>query len=164
MISPSIISKINEQIERSVHLAGLVPPGRLDWRPPISGAWSIGEVLGHLLDCMAGFCAVLYAAHPEPLRHFVELQRLPVNHVCGPDEAARRIRYYILHIDEGFALLKEEDLDRKLPTVFVSGGETLLMLLLGNLEHLINHKHQLFMYLKLMAVNVATEDLYQLRG
>jgi len=39
-----------------------------------------------------------------------------------------------------------------------------LTLLLGNLEHLINHKHQLFSYLKQMGVPVATPDLYQLRG
>jgi hypothetical protein len=37
-------------------------------------------------------------------------------------------------------------------------------LLLGNLEHLINHKHQLFLYLKLMGVPVGTPDLYQFRG
>jgi len=164
MISAALISKINEQIERSVHLTGFVPAGQLQWRPPIPGAWSIGEVLGHLLDCLAGFCAVLYAAHPESLRHFADLQQLPVNHVCGPDEASERIGHYRRHIDQGFALLKDEDLDKKLPTVFVTGGETLLMLLLGNLEHLINHKHQLFMYLKLMAVNVGTEDLYRFRG
>ena len=53
---------------------------------------------------------------------------------------------------------------RKLPTVFVAEGETLLTLLLGNLEHVINHKHQLFMYLKLMTVSVSTEDLYRFRG
>jgi hypothetical protein len=37
-------------------------------------------------------------------------------------------------------------------------------LLLGNLEHLINHKHQLFMYVKLMGVAAGTRDLYRFRG
>jgi hypothetical protein len=32
------------------------------------------------------------------------------------------------------------DLGRKLPTVFVTEGEPIVNLLLGNLEHLINHK------------------------
>jgi hypothetical protein len=32
--------------------------------------------------------------------------------------------------------------------VFVPQGEPLLTLLLGNLEHFINHKYQLFSYLK----------------
>jgi hypothetical protein len=135
----------------------------LQWRPPIPGAWPAGELLGHLLDCVAGFCAVLYAANPEQLQDLANLRLLPVNHVCGPRQARERIELYRLHIDRGFALLKDADLDRKLPTVFVPGGEPLLTLLLGNLEHLINHKHQLFMYLKLMAVNVGTADLYRFR-
>ena len=50
-----------------------------------------------------------------------------------------------------------------MPTVFVAQGESILTLLLGNLEHLINHKHQLFTYLKQMGVPVATPDLYRFR-
>ena len=40
----------------------------------------------------------------------------------------------------------------------------MLTLLLGNLEHLVNHKHQLFSYLKLLGAPVRTPDLYRLRG
>lgn len=69
----------------------------------------------------------------------------------------------IAHIDEGFALLEDQDLSRRLPTVFVRSGEPILTLLLGNLEHLINHKHQLFTYLKLMGIDVRTRDLYRFR-
>jgi hypothetical protein len=34
--------------------------------------------------------------------------------------------------------------------------------LLANLEHFINHKYQLFFYLKLLGVSVDTRDLYKL--
>jgi uncharacterized damage-inducible protein DinB len=70
---------------------------------------------------------------------------------------------YRAHIQEGFALLTDGDLARRVPTVFVAQGESILTLLLGNLEHLINHKHQLFTYLKQMGVPVATPDLYRFR-
>jgi hypothetical protein len=160
----ALASKINEQIERTDHLITLVPPQQLQWRPPVRGAWPVSELLGHLSDCLAGFCAVLYAADPERLRHFEGLRNLPVNDACGPDEARERIAFYRRHIDQGFALLADADLDRKVSTVFVPGGETLLTLFLGNLEHLINHKHQLFLYLKLMDVEVGTADLYCFRG
>ena len=53
---------------------------------------------------------------------------------------------------------------RPIPTVFVPDGEPVLTLLLGNLEHLINHKHELFTAIKQMGVPVATRDLYRLRG
>jgi hypothetical protein len=69
-----------------------------------------------------------------------------------------------VHIDEGFALLRDADLGREVPTVFVKHGEPLLTLFLGNLEHLMNHKHQLFTYLKEMGVDVMSQDLYRFRG
>ena len=49
-----------------------------------------------------------------------------------------------------------------LKTVFTT--ESVLTLLLGNLEHLVNHKYQLFVYLKLLGVPVATGDIYCWRG
>jgi hypothetical protein len=163
-LAGAVAAKIEEQIERTLHLVDLVPSDRLQLTPPIPGAWPICELLGHLLDCMAGVCAVLYAAHPDTLAHFAKLRTLPVNLACGPDEARQRIGSYGAHIEEGFAALRDADLSRKLPTVFVADGEAVLTLLLGNLEHLINHKHQLFLYLKMLPVPVGTADLYRLRG
>ena len=131
---------------------------------PVPDAWTVGELLGHLLECIAGFCAVLAAAEPQRLAHFLDLRELPVNHECSPEEAAARIAIYGAHIEEGFGLLTDADLARRLPTVFVAQGELLLTLLLANLEHLINHKHQLFTYLKQMGVPVSTRDLYRFRA
>jgi hypothetical protein len=131
-IVSAVASSIREQIERTVHLIGLAPEEHGEWRPPIPGAWPVGELLGHLLDCLAGFCAVLYAAHPEGLAHFAGLRKLPVNCVCSAGEARERIATYRLHIEQGFALLTDADLTRKLPTVFVADGEPVLTLLLGN--------------------------------
>jgi hypothetical protein len=163
-LTGSVAGKIREQIDRTVHLIGFVPADRLLWAPPIAGAWSFGELLGHLLDCLAGVCAVLQAAHPEELAHFAELRALPVNFPCRPDEARVRIALYRARIEQGFAVLRDSELGSKLPTVFVPDGETVLTLLLGNLEHLINHKHQLFAYLKMLPVEVGTADLYALRS
>jgi hypothetical protein len=150
----SLLAKVDEQIERTVHLIELLPAGGAD------GAL----LLGHLLECMAGFCAVLAAALPESLAHFAALRELPVNHACAAAEAVRRIETYRAHIGEGFAALQDDDLSRLLPTVFVPRGETVLTLLLGNLEHLINHKHQLFVLLRTLGCQVGTADLYRLRG
>jgi len=86
-----------------------------------------------------------------------------VNQFCHPDEAAKQIDLYAQHIDHGFQLCTNADLCRKIRTVFVPEGETLLTILLGNLEHLINHKYQLFFYLKLAGLQVTTSDLYALR-
>jgi hypothetical protein len=147
-------AKLDEQIERLDHLIGLLPQDPGDAAP----------LLGHLLDCLAGFCAVLYAVDPIRLPHFARLRELPVNHRCGRDEARARIADYCTRIGEGFALLDDAALAKRLPTVFVGEGETVVTLLLGNLEHLINHKHQLFTHLKRIGAAVGTPDLYHFRG
>jgi hypothetical protein len=160
----SLLLKIQEQIDRTVHLINLLPADRPNWKPPIPGAWPVEMLLGHLLDCLAGFCAVLATVEPKRLEHFSELRNLPVNRACSPGDALSQIKLYGARIDEGFALLEDPALGRTVGTVFVESGETVLTLLLGNLEHLINHKHQLFTYLKQMGVEVNTRDLYRFRG
>ena len=155
LLCTSLLLKIQEQIDRTVHLINLLPEDRLD-RP-------IQLLLGHLLDCLAGFCAVLAVVEPLRLAHFSQLRSLPVNHACSPDDAIARIALYQARIEEGFDLLEDASLSKTVATVFVERGETILTLFLGNLEHLINHKHQLFMYLKQMGVEVTTRDLYRFR-
>ena len=164
-IVESIHLKLHEQIERTEHLIRLVPSDKIGWDPRLpQGSTDVGHLLGHLLDCMAGFCAVFYAAFPQQLGDFSGLQLLPVNHFCGAEEALSRIRQYAAHIGHGFALCTDNDLPRMVPSVFVPEGEPLATLLLGNLEHLINHKYQLFFYLKLLGIPVTSRDIYQWRG
>jgi hypothetical protein len=151
----SLRDKIQEQTERIAHLIALIPADRAE---------SVARLLGHLLDCCAGVCAVLAAASPAQFAHFSDLRDRPVNHACTPAEAIERITVYRAHIDQGFAALADTDLARLIPTVFVPRGEPLLTLFLGNLEHLINHKHELFTSIKQMGVKIGTPDLYRLRG
>jgi hypothetical protein len=162
-IVESIQLKLREQIQKTEHLIRLIPPDRIGWNPQWeSGSSDIGHLLGHLLDCLAGFCAVFHAAFPRNLEGVLELHSLPVNHFCRPDEAAGRIEAYVKFIERGFALCRDEDLRRRLTTVFAT--ESVMTLLLGNLEHLINHKYQLFVYLKILGVPVGTGDIYCWRG
>jgi hypothetical protein len=163
VLCTSLLTKIHEQIERIEQLLTKVPGDRLDWTPEAPRSWPAARVVSHLLECLAGFCAVLAALHPERLSHFKELRAMPAIQWNAGSSAVERLAVYQSHIDEGFASLTDEDLKRVIPTVFVETGESALTLMLGNLEHLINHKHQLFTYLKMMGVEVGTADLYCLR-
>lgn len=162
LIRTAFLSKLEHQIERTQHLITLIPTDKLKWNPA-PDALRLCEVLGHLLECMAGFCATLYAVDPARLAHFQRLREQRVNHCCEIDEARARIINYAEHIREGFALLDDADLGKRISTVFAPEGEAMMTILLGNLEHLINHKYQLFFYLKLLGVRVGTADLYMLR-
>lgn len=164
VIVESIRLKLREQIDKSERLIRLIPPEHLRWHPTVSSpAMDVGHLLGHLLDCLAGFCAVFEAALPGRVAGIEQLRSQPVNHFCTPEEALGRIDGYMAAIHRGFDLCSDDDLSRILPTVFGT-TEPLARLLLGNLEHVVNHKHQLFIYLKFLGVPVATRDLYQFRG
>lgn len=159
----SVHAKVREQIKMAQKMIEQLPDD-LEWRPAIAArTMDVGHLLGHLLECLSGFCAVFYAAFPKEMAHAIALKDKPVNHLCGKDEAQERIAEYAVRITEGFALCRDEDLARRIPSLFVPKGETLMTLLLGNLEHLINHKYQLFFYLKSMGVAVETRDLYRFR-
>ena len=161
-VATLFLSKLEEQLERTQHLISLIPPDKLEWKPQ-PDSLRMGDLLGHLLECLAGFCATLYALDSERLSHFARLRELPVNHCCGIEEASERIRDYETHIRVGFALLADDELAKRVPTVFVAEGEAVMTLLLGNLEHVINHKFQLYFYLKLLGAGVKTGDLYRMR-
>ena len=185
-VARALSTKIGEQMERLTHLLSLVPSDRLSWRPDIldggplggtpesrrnAGAGEVGtpplvplgELLGHLLECLAGFCAALYKIDPPRLSHLAGLRDLAVNQFCDVHEASGRISQYRAHIAEGLAMLTDTDLAQTIPTVFAPAGESAAAVLLGNLEHLINHKFQLFIYLRLLGVPVTSRDLYQFR-
>lgn len=156
------LSKLDEQVERVQHLISLIPPDKLDWKPQ-HDSFRVCDLLGHLLECLAGLCATLYAVNPDRLAHFSALRKLAVNHCCEIEEASERTRDYAAHIREGFSVLTDDDLQKRVPTVFVAEGEPVMTLLLGNFEHLVNHKYQLFFYLKLLGAGVNTGDLYRTR-
>jgi hypothetical protein len=157
-----VLAKLDEQIERAQHLISLIPPDKLQWSPHPE-TLRVCDLLGHLLECLAGFCAIVYAVNADKLSHFAALRELPVNHCCEIDEARERLSEYALRIEEGFALLTDDDLARCVPTVFAAEGEPVMTLILGNFEHLMNHKYQLFFYLKLLGVGVNSADLYRFR-
>ena len=174
----AVLLKVREQTDALIRMTEMVPWDKLAFRPVVEGTsagarigtgssselLSLSHLLGHLLECLAGFCALLHKLNPQRLGHFQALREKPVNQECSPGEARDRIGDYMCHIEEGFALLTDEDLARIIPTVFVQAGEPAMTILLGNLEHLMNHKYQLFMYLRLLGVDVGTPDLYKLRG
>src|SRR5260370_24824803 len=120
-----------EQIERTEHLIRVVPSDKIGWDPRLpQGSTDVGYLVGHLLDCMAGFCAVFHAAFPQQLGDFSALQSLPVNHFCRPDAALCRIREYAAHFGQCFDLCTANDLPQVVPSYFVPQVAALGTLLL----------------------------------
>lgn len=95
--------KLHEQIERTEHVIQLLPSDSIGWDPRLpQGSTDLGHLLGHLLDCLAGFCAVFHAAFPRQLAHLGKLRSQPVNHFCRPDDAVKRVQIYMTEIERAF--------------------------------------------------------------
>jgi hypothetical protein len=163
----SLAEKVMETIERTEHLVLLVPPNLLEWRPELPSSLpepsDFRHVLGHLLECLSGFCAAFYRAFPAELADFPELRAIALGESGSPVEARQKIELYAAQIQRGFQCCTDRELTTRISTMFVPEGQTLLTVLLSNLEHLINHKYQLFFYLKLAGVNVGSRDIYKWR-
>jgi hypothetical protein len=160
----NFLSKIEHQFDRISHLISLIPEDKLEWTPPIPKAFSIKALLSHFMDCFAGICAVLHKSYPERLEHFLDLKKFVGTQKIDIAEAQSHLTIFRDHVREGFRVLLDADLGRKLPTVFVSEGESILSLLLINFEHLASHKYQLFIYLRILGLNVSSKDLYHFSG
>jgi len=164
-VTDSLMEKVGEGIDRTIHLASLVPASSVSWQPPVPAgarpAFDFGHLFGHLLDCLAGFCAVFQKALSDDMAHYAELRSINTNESYSSKDALRFMRLYNGHIRRGFARCTDEDLSTRLTTRFAPEGQTLMILLLNNYEHLTNHKYQLFLYLRLSGIRVGTQDLYK---
>lgn len=156
--------KLEHQVDRCLRLCSLIPADTVAWTPPLPRGIPLSQLLAHLGECLAGFAAVLRAAYPAELAHFIDLKRLLAREYPSVQDATGKIGEFRERIREGFGMLRDEDLSRMIPTVFVPAGEALLSLLLTNLEHLASHKYQLFVYLRILGVQVESRDLYYFSG
>ena len=59
ILSQSLWHKLQEQIALTQSLIKQVPSDKLPWQP-LPAAFRLDELLGHILECLAGSCAALY--------------------------------------------------------------------------------------------------------
>jgi len=104
-------AKIEQQIELAVGWWRSCL--RITRMAPAPDAFQLGDLLGHMLEACAGSAPRSNKFKPQELAHFTRLRDLPVNHRCGIEEASARLRDYRQHIGEGFAVLTDADLARR---------------------------------------------------
>jgi hypothetical protein len=165
-ICTALLEKILEQLDLTGDLLARLPQDALDWTPQVAPGvrplWSARQLLPHLVESVEGFLAVLLRLRPAEMADVECYRGMPLPGT--PGEVSARLVEHRHEIVAGFSLLTAADLATIVPTVFVHAGEPALTLMLGNLEHLVNHKQQLFTLLRLMGVAVGTGDLYRMRG
>jgi hypothetical protein len=157
--------KVDEDLVLIEEMLEMVPEGKGEWVPDwpsASGeaAFSVDRLAGHLVEACAGLCACFVRLHGERLPHF---EALKVRVMTGEEPPLVLIAACRGHIAEGFSVTTNADLSRLVVTYFSPQGEPILETLLGNWKHVNHHAHQLFLYLKLLGVQVSTQHLYRFK-
>jgi len=156
----SLAERVDDQLDRLVHLAEIVPEGWQARVPPLPTETfpdhrTVGELLVHLTEALDGLCGTLYNVDPTRFESLLELRQ------DGAREHSSRFRLYRVALAQAFESLEDEDLAVTVRSPFRADGETVLARVLVNLEHVVNHKHELFIALKLLGLNLGTADLYR---
>ncbi len=158
----TLAARILEDAELIGELLALVPPGREQWAPPGTDAFALDRLAAHIVESFAGVCACLHKLYPERLAHFNALAARTANlTTLSPAAAAALLADCRAAAAEGFALVTDADLPRRLHTVFSPEGQPFAGVLMVNWKHVLHHGFQLFFYLKLLGVPVSTRHLYR---
>jgi uncharacterized damage-inducible protein DinB len=147
------------QLAPTEPLFRLVPPEQKDWKPT-EGSFTAGQLMFHMayaLKFNADGIQKNEWAMPS-LRHvFITNRRTPSADV---QECIDLYRVNSRHFLDLFSVMSEEEfLLGELDTLQLGRAQKWKMALFA-LEHHLNHKAELFMYLKLMGVNVTSKELY----
>jgi len=166
----SLLDHVEGECELILGLLDRIPGSQQDWRPDwpsVAGRppFSCRKLAWHLADSFSGFCAAFLRLHPEKLSHFTELrQRLESTRARADVLEARGLLESCRdHLRQAFAITDDDDFVRTVPTFFEPEGKPFLSILLVNLTHVTHHKFQLFIYLKMLGVDVSTPDLFRIR-
>jgi hypothetical protein len=137
----------------------MVPPDKLNWKPA-PNFMSLGQLICHLSD---GIGTELRMAienswpKPEEMSGLPDLAKMPA---CDAQEALIRLEKDKTTLRDILAGVTEEEFANKIVSVPWGWKSNLERMALDFREHFVNHKMQLFTYLKLLGLPVNTETLY----
>ena len=133
------------------HLMSLTPEERFDWSPG-DKLMPLGRLIAHLAYSPG---VVVYLLIGENLpKHYMAFEQIPL------DDA---LKEYDRSVDEAVAsmeALPEENFGSEEIKAFWGAVERRSKLLMLVFDHLTHHKMQLFIYLKIIGMELNTNDLY----
>ncbi|MGP8173071.1 MAG: DinB family protein [Terracidiphilus sp.] len=149
-----------------------VDPGSLGWKPESGSNWmTVGQLLKHITNA-CGFGCKGFVTGDWGLPEGISMKDLPPEEMVPPAEKLPAVESVeearkLLAEDKAMALRaidqagENEIANKELEAPWAPGAPTILgMHLLMMIQHLNQHKGQLFYYLKLQGKPVNTKDLW----
>lgn len=137
----------------------MVPADKLAWKPGPT-FMNLGQLICHLSGGVGADLAVLVSGNwptPEEMNQSMKLENIPA---CSVEEALSRLEKDKTTLREVLSSIAEEDFANKVVSVPWGWQSKMERMALEFREHFINHKMQLFTYLKLLGLRVNTNTLY----
>jgi hypothetical protein len=137
----------------------MIPSDKLDWKPA-PNFMSVGQLICHLGDGIgAELRMVINNSFPKPeeMAGLPELAKMPA---CNAQEALAKLDKDKATLHEILSIVTEEEFATKIVSVPWGWKSNLERMALDFREHFVNHKMQLFTYLKLLGLPVNTQTLY----
>jgi hypothetical protein len=143
----------------TVKLISLVPAGKLDWRPYPGDFMTLGQLLHHLSGCPGGILMALRNAFPPP-EAFGRFLQEDLKRTKSAEDAESWLFRGWGETKTALTALRPVEFEGLMVTVPWGPPIPMWRACLGMAEHWLNHKYQLFFYLKLMGQPVNTMTLY----
>lgn len=167
-----LLEEAEKNFEVTKKLIHMVDNGKLSWKPPLGSNWmTMGQLLMHCSKYGVGLAVKGFVSGDWDIPGESESDEDITDPNLPPAEALP----YVEDIKEALELLeedrkltlqylgeaREEDLlTKKLKAPWGGSEMSLFQHLLMMIDHLRQHKGQLFYYLKLMGKNVNSQDLW----
>jgi uncharacterized damage-inducible protein DinB len=137
----------------------LVPPDKLDWKPT-ENSFTLGQLIEHMPRAL-WFNAKVIASEEWPLKSMREILVSNRRHPGATvDEATEHLASWSGGFKQAIEELGDEKFQRGQVTTPQWGTLPIWRFAVFVLEHHLNHKMELHMYLKLLGVRVNTGTLY----
>jgi len=140
-------------------LIGMVPSDKVEWRPGAT-FMSFGQLICHLGGGLAEeFRCMLTNQWPsmEQMQEGMKLENIPS---CSVEQALQKLEKDKTTLREVLDSLSEEDFTHRIVSTPWGMQGKVERMGIAFLEHVTNHKMQLFTYLKLLGLPVHTGTLY----
>jgi hypothetical protein len=140
-------------------LLKMVPADKLDWKPGPT-FMSLGQLICHMSGGVGGELRMLVTGNwpkPEEMEGAMQQGSMPS---CNVQEALANLESDKSVLREVLAGVTEEDFRNRIVSVPWGWESKMERMALDFREHFINHKMQLFTYLKLLGFPVNTNTLY----
>lgn len=139
----------------------MVPPDKLDWKPGPS-FMTMGQLICHLGDGIGAELRMAIGNSWPKMEEMAEsMKQMPS---CSIQEALSKLEQDKSTLKEILDGVSEADFAGKILSVPWGWKSNMEKMALDFREHFINHKMQLFTYLKLLGLPVNTETLYMGQG